>query len=145
VRDPLTSALRAALAGRRTKDLPRFLRLFGRQLAALERLARVQTTGPMIPVDKALARRVLRGAEELWNDGDENLVRGHLDRFVSAATDARAQVLRLHETAKELAAIGAPPGAVAFFAWEMQSMLTSPGDLAMIAALKAGQSRSGGR
>jgi len=59
-----------------------------------------------------------------WQDGDENLVRGYLDRWERG--DGRAAAARarsLLECASALAAIGAPPGALWFFLWEMESIL----------------------
>jgi hypothetical protein len=76
--------------------------------------------------DRALARRFLAPLEAVWHDGDENLVRGYLDRWMTPGEDAPAAAARaLLEAAVALPAIGARPEALWFYLWEMESMLES--------------------
>jgi hypothetical protein len=76
--------------------------------------------------DRALARRVLRPLEARWHDGDENLVRGFLDRWTSH--DGPETARRLLEAAAELARIEARAAAWWFFLWEMESVLALVAD-----------------
>jgi hypothetical protein len=79
--------------------------------------------------DRALARRVLRTLEARWHDGDENLVRGMLDRWVPiGAPPVRERAQRLVEGARELARVEARDEAWWFFLWEMESVLALVGD-----------------
>jgi len=74
--------------------------------------------------ERALARRVLRPLEAQWHDGDENLVRGLLDRWVRPGEPfARTTARRLLEAAAELARIEAHAPAWWFFLWEMESVV----------------------
>ncbi|HET8647302.1 MAG TPA: hypothetical protein VFO85_17525 [Vicinamibacteria bacterium] len=69
-------------------------------------------------------RRVLRPLEARWDDGDENLVRGTLDAWVSPGPQSAAVTAeRLLRAAAELARIGARPAAWWFLLWEMESVL----------------------
>lgn len=77
----------------------------------------------MRPEDRALTRRFL--ARRSWHDGDENLVRGYLDRWEkdAGAGSAAARARSVLEGASALGGIAAPPGALWFFLWEMESVL----------------------
>lgn len=126
-RHAFTTALRRTLPRPLDRSAESYLRLLDRRFAALARVAGGEAgaaASGLRPADRALARRHLAAREGGWHDGDENLVRGHLDRWDrspqrSAAEPARA----LLEGAGALAAIGAPAGALWFFLWEMESIL----------------------
>jgi hypothetical protein len=122
VRHPLTRAVASALPRPRPRDAAAFLALVDKRMKALER----GTLPVCASGERGLARRFLRGFEESWDDGDENLVRGYLDRW-ARGPDApdRAAALSLLEAAGELTRVGARPGALFFFLWEMESMLAS--------------------
>lgn len=127
-RHPLTAAVRRALARPLDRSAESYLRLLDRRFASLARMAAGAATdsgraGPT-EAERAIARRFLAPREAEWQDGDENLVRGYLDRWQrgddrGAAAPARALI----ECASALAAIGAPAGALWFFLWEMESIL----------------------
>lgn len=102
--------------------------LLGRRFSALEAAARGErVTAAALALDRnqrSLSRRVLRRLEARWHDGDENLVRGTLDRWTQREAPAPAETAaRLLEAAGELARIGARPQAWWFFLWEMESLL----------------------
>lgn len=79
--------------------------------------------------DRVRARRVLRDIEARWDDGDENLVRGTLDRWTSReAAPAPDVARRLLQAAGELARIDARAPAWWFFLWEMESLLALVGE-----------------
>jgi len=127
-RHPLTAAVRRTLSHPRDRSAESYLRLLDRRFASLARVAAGggATAGPtgLAGAERELARRFLSPREGDWQDGDENLVRGYLDRWERG--DGRAAAARarsLLECASALAAIGAPPGALWFFLWEMESIL----------------------
>lgn len=81
------------------------------------------------PADRALARRFLAAHEGGWDDGDENLVRGFLDRWVKDGEDPLAATARgLSEAATALAGMRARPETVWFFLWELESVISSLAD-----------------
>jgi len=132
---------RALPAGRARVSRP-FIKLLERRLLALEAIAlgRAQTLGE-VAADHARARRFLAPLEGTWHDGDENLVRGFLDRWQGPGEDgggARARGL-LH-AAGELAGISPRPETLWFFLWEMESVLRDlapgPGPRARIRAVR---------
>ncbi len=140
MRHPLVSAVAKALPDPRPGDSGRFLVLLGRRLRWLEARAngdpRAAARLVASPDDHALARRFLGRFTQAWDDGDENLVRGYLDRFGRPGDDpGRAAARSLVEAALELSRILTRPGTLFFFLWELESMLTSPGDIAMIPAV----------
>jgi hypothetical protein len=104
-----------------------FLRLLDRRFAALAHVAAGDARAAeadIKPADRALARRYLAPREGDWHDGDENLVRGYLDRWDRGTHPSGVAPARdLLDGASALAAIGAPPGALWFFLWEMESIL----------------------
>ncbi|MBI3931861.1 MAG: hypothetical protein HY317_00470 [Acidobacteria bacterium] len=125
-RHPLVAAVRRALPRPRPESATAFLALLDRRL---RRLASV-TGGPRgagwnePAASRALARRFLEPLEGTWDDGDENLVRGYLDRWVAAGEDAeRAAAGGLLEAAGALSRIEARAGTLWFFLWEMESVL----------------------
>jgi hypothetical protein len=96
-----------------------------RRLVALEAIAlgRAQALGK-VAADQARARRFLAPFEGTWHDGDENLVRGYLDRWQRPGEDgAVARARGLLHAAEELAAISPRPETLWFFLWEMESVL----------------------
>ena len=105
----------------------RYLRLVDLRFAVLARIAAGGDAGAapagMKPADRARARRFL--ARRTWHDGDENLVRGYLDRWErgARAQGAAERSRGVLEGASALAAIDPPPGALWFFLWEMESVL----------------------
>jgi hypothetical protein len=127
-RHPLTAAVRRALPRPLDRGAERYLRLLDRRLVSLADVVAGGRTAArpagLTAAERTIARRFLSPREAEWQDGDENLVRGYLDRWQhggdrGAAAPARA----LLECASALAAIGAPPGALWFFLWEMESIL----------------------
>jgi hypothetical protein len=76
------------------------------------------------PGARQVTARFLRRREGRWHDGDENLVRGLLDRWQGPGEDAaRATAAALLETAARLARAEARPETLWFFLWELQSLL----------------------
>lgn len=107
-----------------------YLALLERRLAALSLRARGQAVSDAAlgtrAKDRALARRFLRPLESAWHDGDENLVRGYLDRWVREGEDAGAATARsLLAAADALAGSGARAPTLWFYLWEMESVLES--------------------
>ena len=83
----------------------------------------------MSPADRALARRFLSAHRYEWDDGDENLVRGWLDRWAGRGEEGLAGTARaLYEAAAALGAMRARPETLWFFLWEMESVLSSLAD-----------------
>jgi hypothetical protein len=126
-RHPFTAAVRATLPRPLDAASRRVLELVDRRFAVIARIAegapgRAAEAGMARP-DRALTRRFF--ARRQWNDGDENLVRGHLDRWEkgAGAGHAAARAQAVLEAAAALGRIGAPPGARWFFLWEMESVL----------------------
>jgi hypothetical protein len=72
--------------------------------------------------ERALALRALARREASWHDGDENLVRGYLDRW-GRDPGPRERAGGLLEAAAALVAIDPPASALWFFLWEMESVL----------------------
>jgi hypothetical protein len=133
VRHPLTAALRRLLGGARAGLARDYLSLLDDRLAAL---AELSAGGPLVqgdlrlsPADRAVARRFLASHEGAWDDGDENLVRGYLDRWLRKGDDPLAAAARgLSEAALALAAMRAGPETMWFFLWEMESVLSAVAD-----------------
>ena len=150
MRHPLVDAVAAALTDPRPPEAARYLVLLGRRLRWIEAGAnghpRAAARLAATPEERALAHRFLRRFEGAWDDGDENLVRGHLDRFTRPGAEPGRDAARsLLAAADELARILARPGTLFFFLWEMESMLTSPGELARIPAVARKRGSPGGR
>ena len=126
-RHAFTAAVRRALPRPLDRGAERYLRLLDRRFVALALVANGGAGGALPglqPADRALARRYLAARKAEWHDGDENLLRGHLDRWDRGARPGAAEPARaLLDGASALAAIGAPPGALWFFLWEMESIL----------------------
>lgn len=150
MRHLLAARIAGALPRPRPAEATRFLVLLDRRLRAVEAVARGHAGATRLRLDgpsRALVRRVLRRFERTWDDGDENLVRGYLDRWSRPGEDpVRSLALSLAQTALALAAIEARPGVFWFFLWEMESMLALPSDLArMPGHLKQARALRGGR
>jgi hypothetical protein len=127
-RHAFTIAVRGTLPRPLASDAQRYLELLDRRFAALARIGAGADPGRaragMRPEDRALARRFL--ARRNWHDGDENLVRGYLDRWEKGdgSGGAAERARGVLEGAAALGRIGCPPGAVWFFLWEMESVLS---------------------
>jgi hypothetical protein len=81
------------------------------------------------PADRAVARRFLASREGGWDDGDENLVRGYLDRWLGQGDDPLVATARgLTEAALALAGMRARPETLWFFLWELESVLSAVAD-----------------
>jgi hypothetical protein len=126
-RHPFTAAVRRALPRPLDRGAKGFLRLLDRRFVTLASIVAGHARGAeagLRSADRALARRFLEPREGDWHDGEENLVRGYLDRWDTGAHPRDAEPARaLLDGASALAAIGAPPGALWFFLWEMESIL----------------------
>jgi hypothetical protein len=112
--------VRRALRRPETPSSRRFLALLDRRLAALSagRPLRVRAA------ERDLARGFLARVAGRWDDGDENLVRGYLDRWRRPGASARQEAQRaLLEAAASLGRIVTRPGTLWFFLWEMESVL----------------------
>jgi hypothetical protein len=76
-----------------------------------------------------VARRFLASREGAWDDGDENLVRGYLDRWLRKGDDPLVAAARgLTEAASALAEMRAGPETLWFFLWELESVLGAVAD-----------------
>ena len=125
---PLAEAVRRALPDPLPPRAPQYLALLERRFAALDETAR----GGSPPRDalglsrpeRALARAFLRPLEGTWHDGDENRLRGHLDRW-NRTGDSRQAARALLEAAGALVASAARAETLWFYLWEMESMLES--------------------
>lgn len=135
-RHPLTQAVRLALRDPRGPTARRYLGLLDRRLAALEAGRPVRSTN----ADQMLARLFLAPLEGAWDDGDENLVRGHLDRWLGAGENAESAAREsLLGAARALGAIHARPGTLWFFLWELESMLAGLAETGRSTAHKHGR------
>ena len=110
-----------------------YLALLDDRLATLSALAagRPAETGGLrtAPADRALARRFLSAHRREWDDGDENLVRGFLDRWTREGDDPLVATARgLSEAADALGAMRARPETIWFFLWELESVLSALAD-----------------
>jgi CheY-like chemotaxis protein len=140
VRDPFVAAVARALPRKRPAEAAEYLALLERRLRFLRARAAgdLRQARRVLPRrgEAALGRRFLRRLGENWDDGDENLVREKLDRLGRGSGDpGRDAASSLVEAADELGVILARPGTLFFYLWELESMLTSPGDIAMIPAV----------
>lgn len=129
---PLVAAVEAILPADRRRGP--FLELLERRLGALREVAEGRGAWPRPNrCERALVRSVLHGRQGSWDDGDENLVRGYLDRWTPAGSEADASTAAsLIAAADAIGSVAARPGTLFFLLWEMESMLTSPEDIARI-------------
>jgi hypothetical protein len=128
VKHPLTSAVRRAIDGPLSATESKYLDLLGRRFEALASVARGDDPAKLAEtrVSRALARRFLGPRMGSWDDGDEEIVRGHVDRWLRGGEDhARAVVTGLLAAAQELAGIEARAETLWFFLWEMETVLES--------------------
>ncbi|HET7746989.1 MAG TPA: hypothetical protein VFM29_06785 [Vicinamibacteria bacterium] len=77
------------------------------------------------PRSRALSRRFLGPREGTWHDGDENLVRGWLDRWRRPGEPLAVRAGVLVEAADALAAMHARPEALWFYLWALEGALAS--------------------
>jgi CheY-like chemotaxis protein len=128
MRHPFTAVVGRALPRPFSRTTKRYLDVLDHRLGVLEQVA--QGGDPSVLVEpetsRTLARRFLRPREGEWDDGDENLVRGYLDRWLREGEDGGGASARaLAAAATALARIDLRPGTLWFFLWEMESMLES--------------------
>jgi hypothetical protein len=120
------------LRGDRTVQTRAYLALLDDRLAALASLAaegRLASGDLCVrPADRALARRFLAAHEGAWDDGDENLVRGFLDRWIREGDPVVGTARGLSEAAAALGAMRARPETLWFFLWELESVLSALAD-----------------
>jgi hypothetical protein len=120
---PLVDAVARALPQRAPPEAARYLELLERRLTVL---AASEWPVPATAEERAIARRFLRRFHASWHDGDENVVRGYLDRWQRAEDDPqRAAASGLNEAALALVAQAARPETLWFFLWELESVLES--------------------
>ena len=125
--------MQRALGGLDRSAVQPYLRLLDERLAALSDLAAGRPAAAhglrTAPADRALARRFLSAHRYDWDDGDENLVRGFLDRWTKEGDDPLAATARgLTEAAARLGAMRARPETLWFFLWELESVLAGLAD-----------------
>jgi hypothetical protein len=123
----LTRAVARALGPDPGRGERAYLTLLDRRLSAL---AFVATGHPatsddlgLSPADMTLARRFLLPREATWHDGDENLVRGHVE--ASGSDSAALQARRILHTAELLARIAPRIETMWCFLWMMEAALPS--------------------
>ncbi len=103
-----------------------FLTLLQRRLEGLEAVASGGDPRLLLgrPQEATRARRFLAPRVGSWDDGDEALVRAHLDRWTRGGEDPiRAAARRLAEAARALGALELRAETLWFFLWEMESIL----------------------
>ena len=104
-----------------------YLALLDRRLVALASVAAAlpATLGDLglSAADLAVARRFLRPREASWHDGDENLVRAHVE--ARGADSPARQARRLLDTADLIARIAPRVETVWCFLWLMEAALPS--------------------
>jgi len=132
-RHALTAAVARALVGPARAEARGYLDMIDERLATLGDLAAGRSAAPeglrVRPADRALARRFLAAHRREWDDGDENLVRGFLDRWTTDREDPLAAAARgLTEAADALGGMRARPGTLWFFLWELESVLAALAD-----------------
>jgi hypothetical protein len=120
---PLVAAVETAIAPALRGLGEPFLPVLERRLAGLTAFR--GDPGPLVQSsrERRAARRFLASVEGTWDDGDENLVRGFLDRWTPRAQNGRRDAANgLLEAASALARIHARPQTLWFLLWEMQSI-----------------------
>ena len=122
--------MRAALPRPAPARSAAYLALLDRRLGSLAQRASGQRVSDeslgLMDADRALAAGFLRSIHGRWHDGDENLVRGYLDRWARPGEDTGvAAAGALLAAAEALSAMRARPEALWFYLWEMESMLES--------------------
>ena len=105
---------------------PELAELLERRLVALERVARGELDHGIVDQlgGSELPRRFLAAREGSWDDGDENLVRGELDRWGKRSEDPLRDIAaRLIDAANYIGSLRTRPGTVWFLLWEMEGMI----------------------
>jgi CheY-like chemotaxis protein len=105
----------------------RYLELLAARLSTLRAATRGAVARSWVrpsDAERRLARRVLRQIEGEWDDGDENLVRGWLDRWGTELSEPGAAARALLECVQQLTRIEPRPATIRFFLWEMESVLS---------------------
>lgn len=128
MRHALTAAVAEALPQPFSPATAAYLALLDRRLAAVQAIAdgSAEAAFSEEPAAKALARRFLRPLEGTWDDGDDNLVRGYLDRWSRPGDDpVRETARRLADAARDLSRIETRPSTFWCFLWQLESMLES--------------------
>jgi len=128
VKHPLIAAVRRTLPRPLSPTSRRYLSLLDRRLATLAAVAEGGPTAALAEATTslALARRFLEPFEGLWDDGDEELVRGYVDRWLRQGEDPKRSAARaLVTAARELAALETRRETLWFFLWELESVLES--------------------
>jgi hypothetical protein len=124
---PFCELLAATLGPARRAGEAEYLSLLDRRLRALEGIASggAPDRGALGlgRTDRAVARRLLRRYEGRWHDGDENLVRGWLDKWAAPGEGRAALARRLSATAEALVRIRPRRETLWFFLWELESLL----------------------
>jgi hypothetical protein len=117
--------VRRALSAAPSPAQQRYLDLLDLRFAALSDLVAGRRANLAHgSTNRALSRRFLEPFQETWDDGDENLVRGFLDRWVTREADpVRARARALLDCASELARMRLRPATLWFFLWAMESTL----------------------
>ncbi|MGE0455451.1 MAG: hypothetical protein AB7O37_14895 [Vicinamibacteria bacterium] len=111
----------------RSRETDAYLASLTGRLGLVERLLAAETEPAAdelrrLAGESRLTRRVLRRIEGAWHDGDENRVRGHLDRFVRAGESrTRAALAGARAAASDLVSGEAGPGAVRFLLFALES------------------------
>lgn len=118
----------ALLASRGRKADAAYLELLPQRLAAVAAIAKGgapdAAAARFSRADRAVARAFLRPREATWHDGDENLVRGHLDAWVRGADDRRrAAATGLLSAADALAVMRPRPETLWCYLWHLESQL----------------------
>ncbi|MGE5126819.1 MAG: response regulator [Betaproteobacteria bacterium] len=136
--DEILPLARRSLARVEPGDSRRYVALIAARLGSLasvaDGLAPARDLAPT-PVERRLARRVAAAIEGEWDDGDENLVRGWLDRRRTAGEEPGPAAARaLLAAARALVQIRPRPATVRFFLWEMESILAGLAEPAPLSA-----------
>ena len=126
MKNPLIAAVRRTLPRPLSPTSRRYLSLLERRLAGLAVVAEGGRTEALAEssASHALARRFLEPLAGLWDDGDEDLVRGYVDRWLREGEDPqRAAAQALVTAARELAGLETRRETLWFFLWELESVL----------------------
>jgi len=117
--------VRQALPRPTSRESATYLELLSRRLAGLRAVAGGRRADWMLSGrERGLARRFVERFAGCWDDGDETLVRGFIDRWLppgeKAGTAAAAALL---EAADALARHHVRAATLWFFLWEMESVV----------------------
>lgn len=119
---PLVATVEAAIAPPLRRVGERFLPVLERRLAGLADRVGDHSVLAQTSVERQAARQFLASVEGSWDDGDEALVRGLLDRWSPRDADGVAEAEGVLEAAGALARLHTRPQTIWFFLWEMQSI-----------------------